>query len=73
MPEASRAGYSWFRTRGGRRFGLEFAVVVAAKLVLLTILWWACFTPATRPDVTPAGVADRLLAPATPARAARDD
>ena len=73
MPDATREGYSWFRTRGGRRFGLEFAVVVAGKLLLLAFIWWFCFTPATRPDVTPAGVADHLLVPAPQVQDAHDD
>jgi len=73
MPGAPRVGYSWFRTRGGRRFGMEFTAVVIAKLAALALLWWFCFEPWPHPDVTPAGVAGHVLAPAASTRAAHDD
>ena len=58
------AGMSWFRTSGGRRFGLEFALIIVVKLVLLTALWMVCFRPHPRPDTSPAAIEKHLLAPA---------
>ena len=54
---------SWFRTRGGRRFGIEFALIIVVKLLLLTAIWWICFRPHPRPDTSPAAI-ERHLAPA---------
>ena len=62
---ANGVPYSWFRTRGGRRFGIEFALIVAIKLVLLTLLWFVCFRPHPRPDTSPAAI-ERHLAPQEP-------
>jgi hypothetical protein len=62
-----KAAFSWFRTRGGRRFGIEFALIVAAKLVLLSALWAIFFRPYPRPDTSPAAIESRLLAPEEPA------
>ena len=56
---------SWFRSRGGRRFGLEFAAIVGIKLALLILIWFICFRPHPRPDTRPAAVEDHLFAPAT--------
>ena len=56
---------SWFRSRGGRRFGLEFALIVIGKLVLLVVLWWICFHPHPRPDTAPPAIERHLLAPST--------
>lgn len=60
----STADVSWFRTRGGRRFGIEFALIIVVKLLLLTLLWWICFRPSPRPDTSPAAI-ERHLAPDT--------
>jgi hypothetical protein len=54
---------SWFRTRGGRRFGLEFALIVGVKLVLLVALWYLCFRPHPRPDTSPAAIEQHLAPP----------
>lgn len=54
---------SWFRTRGGRRFGLEFALIIIVKLLLLTIIWFVCFRH-PRPDTSPAAIQNHLAAPA---------
>ncbi|HVV96176.1 MAG TPA: hypothetical protein VHC92_03440 [Rhodanobacteraceae bacterium] len=54
---------SWFRTRGGRRFGIEFALIVVVKLFLLTLLWFVCFRPHPRPDTSPDAIERHLLAP----------
>ncbi|HKE47572.1 MAG TPA: hypothetical protein VKB52_05880 [Rhodanobacteraceae bacterium] len=65
MPTAHErdAPTSWFRTRGGRRFGLEFALIVTIKLLLLIVLWYVCFRPHPRPDTSPAAIENHLLAP----------
>jgi hypothetical protein len=59
----ARETVSWFRTRDGRRFGLEFALIVGVKLVLLTLIWWLCFHPYARPDTSPAAIRSHLAAP----------
>lgn len=56
--------YSWFRSRGGRRFGIECAAIVVLKLVALTLLWFFCIRPQPRADTAPAAIADHLAAPA---------
>ena len=56
---------SWFRSRGGRRFGREFAAIVILKLLALLLIWFVCIRPLPRADTAPAAVATHLLAPAT--------
>ncbi|WP_300616298.1 cytochrome oxidase putative small subunit CydP [Dokdonella sp.] len=56
---------SWFRTRGGRRFGIEFAAIVVVKLVALTLLWFLCIRPMPRADTAPAAI-ERHFLPAPP-------
>lgn len=58
------ADVSWFRSRGGRRFGFEFATIVVGKLLLLALIWWLCFHPQPRADTAPAAIARHLLPPA---------
>ncbi|MFI4970430.1 MAG: cytochrome oxidase putative small subunit CydP [Lysobacterales bacterium] len=60
MDDRSRPGNSWFRTRGGRRFGIEFAAIVVAKLAALVLIWFVCFH-APRPDTRPAAIENHLL------------
>jgi hypothetical protein len=57
------AGMSWFRTRGGRRFGIEFGLIIVVKMILLSLLWFVCFRPHPRPDTSPAAIETHLLAP----------
>jgi hypothetical protein len=47
---------SWFRGRGGRRFGLEFALIILIKLVLLGALWALVIRPQPRADTSPAAI-----------------
>lgn len=61
----SAAGGSWFRSRGGRRFGLEFAAIVVLKLLALVLLWYVCIRPLPRADTAPAAVESHLLAAPT--------
>jgi len=56
---------SWFRSRGGRRFGLEFAGIVGTKIALLLLIWFICFRPHPRPDTHPAAIEAHLFAPVT--------
>lgn len=59
------ADVSWFRTRGGVRFGIEFALIIVVKLVLLVALWYVCFRPYPRPDTSPAAIEKHLASPET--------
>ncbi|MGN6519470.1 MAG: cytochrome oxidase putative small subunit CydP [Dokdonella sp.] len=54
---------SWFRSRGGRRFGFEFGAIVVLKLAALVLIWFFCIRPLPRADTHPAAIADHLLAP----------
>lgn len=63
---------SWFRSRGGRRFGLEFGLIVLVKVALLILLWYVLFAPQPRPDTSPAAVERHLFAPSASAEAAHD-
>ena len=54
---------SWFRGRGGRRFGREFALIIVGKLVLLGVLWGLAIRPQPRADTSPAAV-ERHFTPA---------
>ena len=38
-PPSRSSGAGWFRTREGRRYGWELALVIVMKLVLLGVLW----------------------------------
>lgn len=71
MPATARPS-SWFRSRGGRRFGLEFAAIVVLKLAALTLLWFVCVRPQPRSDTAPAAVERHLLPAPMPAEAAHD-
>jgi hypothetical protein len=62
---AAATGRSWFRSRGGRRFGREFAAIVILKLLGLLLIWFVCIRPQPRADTAPGAIADHLLAPAT--------
>lgn len=55
--------HSWFRSRGGRRFGIEVAAIVVVKLILLAFIWFVCFRPHPRPDLRPAAIENHLLTP----------
>ena len=59
----SSTGPSWFRSRGGRRFGLEFTAIIGIKIALLLLIWFVCFRPHPRPDTRPTAIEAHLLAP----------
>ena len=52
---------SWFTTRAGRRYRLELTLVVLAKLVALTILYYAFIAPQPRAELSPGAVQHHLL------------
>ncbi len=52
---------SWFATRAGRRYKLEMALVVIAKLVALTILYFAFIAPQPRADLSSGAMQRHLL------------
>ncbi|MFC4765350.1 cytochrome oxidase putative small subunit CydP [Dyella koreensis] len=52
-----------------RRLARELILIVIAKIVLLTLIWWIAIAPHPRPDTRPAAI-EQLLAPATSSSAA---
>jgi hypothetical protein len=46
-----------------RRLARELILLVVAKIVLLTLIWWVAMAPYARPDTRPAAM-QQLLAPA---------
>lgn len=46
-----------------RRLARELILLVLAKIVLLTLIWWVAMAPYARPDTRPAAI-EHLLAPA---------
>jgi hypothetical protein len=62
------SGARWFRSRAGRNYGREIALLIVLKLVLLTLLWAVAVRPAPRADTSPDAVARHLGATASTAR-----
>jgi cytoskeletal protein RodZ len=56
---------SWFRSRAGRRFGWEIALLVVLKLILLAVLWFGFIKPWLRPAAPPATVVQQFYTPAS--------
>ena len=54
---------SWFRGRGGKRFALEFALIILIKLILLGALWAIVIRPQPRADTSPAAVEQHFSTP----------
>jgi hypothetical protein len=52
---------SWFRSANGRRYGREMAVVHAAKLTALLLLYFLLFAPQPRADTSPASMCAQML------------
>lgn len=69
-PSSRSSDPSWYRSRGGKRFGFEFAAIVLLKLLALIVLWYVCIRPLPRADTAPAAVENHLLA--APAEATHD-
>ena len=49
-----------------RRLTVELALVIAAKLAFLMLIWWLIFAPHPKPDVSADAIA-RQLAPSAQA------
>lgn len=65
MPSAAPPpSRSWFRSPAGRRYGVEFALIVALKLIALVLIWAFLIRPYPHADVSPAAVSQRIAAPA---------
>lgn len=65
QPPSAHGTISWFRTGEGRRYGRDIAIIVALKLVLLTVLYVFCIAPQPRPDAS-ADAMRRHVLDATP-------
>ncbi len=64
MPEAKRnTEKSWFRSRGGKRYGIEFALIILVKLLLLLLLWFLVIKPQPRADTSPAAIERHFTPP----------
>ena len=63
MPNSNKVSTrSWFRGRGGRRFGLEFALIITVKLILLMVLWVLVIRPHPKADTSPAAIEQHFSA-----------
>lgn len=65
-PPPSRSGAGWFRTREGRRYGWDLALVIVMKVVLLGVLWLVFIGPPSTSPPTPATVVRHLYTSAAP-------
>jgi hypothetical protein len=55
-----------------RQLARKLILVVIAKIVVLTLIWWVAMTPCARPDTRPAAI-EHLLAPASASSTPRAD
>jgi len=60
MSAARNSAGSWFRTADGRRLGLEIALVIGAKILLLYALYVLFVAPQARVDTSAAALRARL-------------
>ena len=60
MSAARSSAGSWFRTAEGRRYGIEIALVVGAKILLLCALYVLFIAPQLRVDTSPPALRARL-------------
>lgn len=58
-----RSEKSWYRGRGGRRFGIEFASIILIKLVLLGLLWFLVIKPQPSADTSPDAIQQHFTTP----------
>lgn len=63
-PPSSSA--TWFRTRGGRRYAWEIALVIVVKLALLLLLWFVLVKPWVRPATPVASAVQQIYLPSPP-------
>ena len=66
-PPARSSRTGWFRTREGRRYGWELALVIVMKLVLLGVLWFVIVEASPKSASPPATVVRHLYTSAAPA------
>lgn len=59
-PLPIRLNRSWFRSPDGRRYFLALAAVIATKIGLLFVLYYALIAPQPRVPRTPEAVRDHL-------------
>jgi hypothetical protein len=61
--QSDRSAYaqSWFRSPGGRRYGRDFAFLILAKIILLTILYFVFVAPQPHADTSSAALRARIL------------
>ena len=64
---SSSSEKTWFRTREGRRYGREIALIIVVKLMLLIVLWVVFIKPWPRAVTPPAAVVHQFYDPAVPA------
>jgi hypothetical protein len=57
-------GKAWFRSRDGRRYGIEIGLIIALKLAALALLFLVLAALWPHPAVTPATVVQQYYAPA---------
>jgi hypothetical protein len=60
-------GAPWFRSRGGRRYGIEIGLVIVVKLALLALLCAVLVYAWPRADMPAASVIQRYYSPPAPA------
>ena len=53
---SSSSQKAWFRTREGRRYGWELALIIVVKMALLIVLWFVFIEPWSRTATPPATV-----------------
>jgi hypothetical protein len=64
-PPSSR--HTWFRTRDGRRYAWEIALVIVVKLLLFLLLWFVFIKPWGHPATPVASAVQQIYLPAGPA------
>ena len=65
MDAAPRQTASWFRSAPGIRFGLEIAALVLAKLLALSVLYYAFVAAQPRVDTSPDALRAHVAGDAT--------
>ena len=63
---------AWFRSAPGRRYGIELAVIVLAKLLLLALLYALIVAAQPRTDTSTASMRAHVFGADTPAVAPDD-
>ncbi len=64
---SSSSKKTWFRTREGRRYGWELALIITVKVALLIVLWFVFIKPWPRAATEPATVVHQFYVPASAA------